>query len=332
MNIRRNVPLAPLTTLGVGGEARYFAAVATTQDAVDAIRWARDRGLPLFILGAGSNLLVADHGFAGLVMRPTAHNLGHDGLGHVWAEAACPWDRVARLACANGLAGIECMSGIPGTAGAAAVQNIGAYAQQISDVLQRVEAIDMHDGSETQLDAALCGFGYRSSFFNTSAADRYLITRVHLQLRPGGIPSVRHPDFAALRASPSLRQVRAATLAVREHKGMLALPGKTRYRSAGSFFKNPVVDAALVPAGAPNWPVSDGHVKVAAGWLSSRAKDMHAGGARVSREHALCIHNRGDATAADILELSSAIRTRVQEMFGVRLEPEVRMVGFDNSL
>lgn len=328
--LRRDIPLAPLTTLGVGGPAAYLAEVSTATEVSQAVTRARQYGLPVLALGRGSNLLVADTGVRAVVVRITAAEHGRDG-DLVWADAGCPWDTLVHYAVRCGMAGIEFMSGIPGTAGAAAVQNIGAYAQQLSDTFELLEAVDLSDGSVLRMTAADCRFGYRSSIFTATHADRYLITRIRLKLRPGGVPVARHPDFTELPMPSTLAAVRAATLDVRDRKGMLAMPGRMRYRSAGSFFKNPLVDAKGVPPGAPAWPQSDGQVKVAAGWLCERAgaKGMRAGGAMVSHDHALCIFNTGTATAADIAALASTVQDQVWDVFGIRLEPEVRFWGFD---
>lgn len=331
MHIGTDIPLAPRTTFRIGGPARYFCAGSDDDDIVRALAWADERHLPVHVLGGGSNILVADDGVSALVVSCSLARVWADGTGRVVADAACPWDTVVGYAVAHGLAGIECLSGIPGTAGAAPVQNIGAYGQQVADVIESVDAIDRVSGRPLRLNAPECGFSYRSSIFNRALSDRYVITRIRLQLRPGGRSSYTHPDLAPLPSDAPLSAVRAVVLDVRERKGMLRTPGRRGHASAGSFFKNPLIHGAA-PDGAPSWTMPDGMTKISAAWLIEHAgmrKGTREGGALISPDHALSIISDGTATAAHVVALASRIQGAVRDAFGVLLEPEVLLWGFD---
>jgi UDP-N-acetylmuramate dehydrogenase len=334
MNIRHAVPLAPLTTLGVGGVASHVARVSS-ETVADAVRYAIDHGLPLLVLGGGSNLLVSDDGVRALVVQFTDVDISHTDDGLLSVDGGTPWDAVVRHSIAHALAGIECLSGVPGTAGAAPVQNIGCYGQQISDTLERVEAVDLRDGSPVSFSASECGFGYRSSIFNTTAAGQYLVTRIHLRLRPSGTATLAYADLSHLPQTASLASVREAVLVARRRKGMLYSPDGTTHRSAGSFFRNPVVPVGSVPHGAPSWPQPDGLAKVSAAWLIEHTgfvRGDRIGGAAISPDHALSLINIGTATAIDVFLLARSIRDHVRAATGITLEPEVRLWGFSEQL
>lgn len=345
--LRRDVPLAPLTTLGVGGPARWFLEAPDADTLAAGLRWARDRGLPVFVLGGGSNLLVADRGFPGLVIRVDVRGVEVAETGGeivVEAGAGEVWDALVARCVAAGWAGVECLSGIPGRVGAAPIQNIGAYGQEIGEVLEAVTVLDAETGRVRELDRAACAFGYRTSVFKTTAAGRYVVLGVRLRLRPGGAPTVRYAELARRLdgAAPTLEAVRRAVLALRRGKGMVidaeTPPSDPDRRSAGSFFLNPVVPAALADEIAaraadpmPRWPAGDGRVKLSAAWLIERAgfRKGHARGAvGLSTRHALALVNRG-GTAADLVALAAEIRRAVAAAFGVTLHPEPVFVGFD---
>src|SRR5271166_85499 len=285
MLIREHVPLAPLTTLGVGGPARYFVEAQSEAEVIDAVAFARSQELPLFVLGGGSNLVVADAGFPGLVLKigiaDVSHFTGPNGSVVFTAGAGLDWDAlVARTVEAN-CAGLECLSGIPGTVGGTPVQNVGAYGQEVSETIREVRALDMHSLEIRTLSNADCGFAYRSSIFNTTERDRYIILGVSFALRRGVKHSIRYADlqqfFAQHSGEPTLAEVRAAVREIRHRKAMLIVPGDEDARSAGSFFKNPVVpqsffEELLGRLGSlgwqlPSYPASDGLRKLPAAWL-----------------------------------------------------------------
>lgn len=343
MDYRDHEALAPFTTFGIGGPARVFARAERVDDVVAAVERTRREGWPLFILGGGSNLLVGDDGFPGLVLQVgltgrTAAGAA-DGRVDLTAGAGEPWDDVVAHAVAQGWAGIECLSGIPGTVGGTPVQNVGAYGQEVADTITRVRVLERDTGRVLNLTAADCGFGYRTSRFNTSDADRYVVLDVTFRLQPGGAPRVDYRDlqerFAAV--TPDLAMTRNAILEIRHAKGMLIVPGDPDCRSAGSFFKNPVAPESMLPAltaaaGAspPVFPFGPGQVKVPAAWLIEKAgftKGYARGPAAISHRHTLALTNRGTARAADILALAREIRDRVRERFGLDLRPEPVFVG-----
>jgi len=353
MLIDENKPLAPLTTFGIGGPARWFAEAASEDEIVEATAWAAQRGVPLFVLGGGSNLLVADAGFDGLVLRVglcgiTATDEPGERIYQVAAGES--WDYFVAFSTEAGCAGIECLAGIPGTVGGTPVQNVGAYGQEVASAIVRVRAFDLQTRAFVEFAAAECGFAYRRSRFNSTDRGRYIVTRVDYRLTPGGAPTVRYADLqralAELQAEgreASLVEVAALVRRVRQLKGMLLVEGDPDCRSAGSFFKNPVVGeerlrqiAALCGKEPPRFPAgpepeNQGKVKLPAAWLieqSSFSKGYTLGRAAVSSRHTLALTNRGGATAAEVLALAWQIVAAVEGRFGIRLEMEPVMVGF----
>ena len=253
MLIREQVALAPFTTLGVGGPARYFAEATSEAEVIEGVEFARSRQLPLFVLGGGSNLLVADAGFVGLVLKIGILGLRtftapHESLVFT-AGAGLDWDTLVAQTVDANCAGLECLSGIPGTVGGAPVQNVGAYGQEVSETIREVRALDRRSLQIRIFCNAECGFSYRSSIFNTTQRDRYIILQVSFELRQGGKPNVRYADlqkfFAGHAGDPTLAEVRAAVREIRHYKAMLIVPGDEDARSAGSFFKNPIVPQSL---------------------------------------------------------------------------------------
>ena len=348
LEIKEYVPLAPLTTLGVGGPARFFADTRSEPDIIAAIRWSQDRRLPVFVLGGGSNVLIADSGFPGLVLRIATQGISQQG--DLFSVAAGEvWDAFVAHATAANYAGIECLSGIPGTVGGTPVQNVGAYGQEVSDSIQRVKAVRLDDASSHEFVRSECEFAYRSSRFNTREQRKWIITEVTFGLVRGGQPTIAYRDlreyFAERQiAAPSLQQVRDAVREIRHRKAMLIVPGDPDARSAGSFFKNPVLPpdkyGDLVDASArlgetvPSYPADGQLHKVPAAWLVEHAgfaKGYVRGPVGISTKHALAIVNRGGARAADVLALNNDIQCRVRDKFGIDLHPEPVMVGFDES-
>lgn len=344
MRIREHVPLAPLTTLGVGGPARYFAEAATVNDVRAALEFAQTRALPLFVLGGGSNVVVADAGFPGVVLKVALRGIEprrENGKVLFTAAAGEDWDGFVAQAVAAGCAGIECLSGIPGTVGATPVQNVGAYGQEVADTITEVQALDLRTGELRAICKEGCEFGYRTSLFNSRERGRHIIVAVTFALEPGGAPRLAYADlrkyFAERSGAPALSQVRDAVRQIRARKAMLLVPGDEDCRSAGSFFKNPVLSAEQFAALAarfpeiPHWPSASGEVKVSAAWLVEHAgfaKGYTRGAVGISRKHALAIVNRGGATAAEIAALSTAIQRAVAARLGVELHPEPVFLGF----
>jgi UDP-N-acetylmuramate dehydrogenase len=334
--IAESVPLAPLTTLGLGGPARFLTEIAEAAQVGPALAWAKEKSLPVFVLGGGSNLVVADEGFAGLVLR--MHTRGRRwfderGEARIEAEAGEIWDDIVADAIVRDGAGIECLSGIPGSAGAAPVQNIGAYGQEIASAIRSVRVFDRATCEARELGPDACGFGYRDSTFKREP-DRYVILAVTLGLAMHGAPSLRYPELAAaLPASRSLAGVRAAVLALRRRKSMVRDESDPNHRSAGSFFTNPVVSAAaaaLLPAAAPRFPLPDGRVKLAAAWLiehAGLAKGFRMGPVGISSQHALALVHHGGGTTADLLRLGRHVHKTVLDRFGVSLVPEPVFLG-----
>ena len=269
---RANVPLAPLATLGIGGRARWFARATRTEHVVAGCGWAEARGVPLFVLGGGSNLVVCDEGLDGLVLQIAIGGLdatrrGEDML--VSAGAGEAWDSLVDFAVDRDLAGIECLSGIPGTVGGTPVQNVGAYGQEVASVIASVDAFDRVKQATVTISAADCGFAYRTSRFKQQDAGRFVICRVTFRLRPGAAPTITYPDIVQYVTkqrdpSPTLRSVRDAVLTVRRRKGMVIDAADADTRSVGSFFMNPIVDRAAFDriAPAPHFLMDNGSVKV----------------------------------------------------------------------
>lgn len=334
------VPLAPRTTLGVGGPARWHSVARDADDVAAALRFCAAERAPLLVLGGGSNLVVADAGFDGLALEVAARGVRFADDGRVVAAAGEPWDALVEACVARGLAGIECLSGIPGLVGGTPIQNVGAYGQEVAEVIEQVRAFDRARGEVVALDAAGCGFGYRQSRFKGADAGRFVVLEVALRLAPGGAPKVAYPDLvAALGAGPAtLAAVRAAVLAVRRSKGMVLDPADPDTRSCGSFFMNPVVDAALHAtlrddAGrpAPAHPAGPGLAKVPAAWLIERAgfaKGCARGAVGLSAKHPLALVNRGGATAREVVAFAREVQRGVERRFGVTLRVEPEFVGF----
>jgi len=348
MLIREHVPLAPLTTLGVGGPGRYFAEARTEEEVLEAVEFAGSRQLPLFVLGGGSNIVIADAGFTGLVLRiaiyDVSRTVSHGQVTFV-TGAGYDWDALVQQTVKADCAGLECLSGIPGTVGGTPVQNVGAYGQDVSETIQEVRVLDLKSKEMQTLSNAECGFSYRSSIFNTSERGRYIILRVSFALRQGGQATLRYADlqqfFSGPVNEPTLAEVRDAVREIRRRKAMLIVPGDEDSHSVGSFFKNPIIpqshfeqltaDFASRRLEVPSYPAADGFRKLSAAWLVEQAgftKGYLRGHAGISRRHALALINRGGATAAEIVALKDEIQGRVLERFGVALEAEPGFVGF----
>lgn len=300
--------------------------------------------MPLFVLGGGSNVLVADAGFDGLAVHVNLSGIQLDGE-LLTANAGADWDDCVEQATKAGLAGVECLAGIPGTVGGTPVQNVGAYGQEVSSVIERVRAYDRHRQEFVEFSNAECGFAYRRSRFNTTDRGRYIVTRVDYRLRRGAKPALMYADlkarFAGCKTTPSLAEVAEAVRNIRKSKGMLLVEGDPDCRSAGSFFKNPSVateiadrvrkSAADAGVAVRTFAAEGGLVKIPAAWLIEQAgfsKGYALGAASISSKHTLALVNPGGATAESILALAEKIRSAVDARFGIRLEMEPERIGF----
>ena len=343
MKIEENVPLAPLTTLGIGGAARFFVRAETADDVVEALNHARENDLNVFVLGGGSNLLVSDDGFNGLVLQIALQ--GYDNLKletrnskPITAGAGEEWDRFVAHCVENNLAGVECLSGIPGFVGGTPVQNVGAYGQEVSETIVSVRCIDRLINEVVELSNADCGFSYRTSIFNSTERDRYIVLSVSYQLKLGGEPKITYKDLINVfdGKKPSLGEVRDAVLKIRREKSMVIDDADPNSRSAGSFFKNPVVEISKLEEikqtheDVPHFAFGD-KVKIPAAWLIESAgfhKGYALAGAGISTNHTLALTNRGNATAAEIIALKDKIQSAVAAKFDITLVPEPVFVGF----
>jgi UDP-N-acetylmuramate dehydrogenase len=351
VHLLENIPLAPLTTINIGGPARYFVDAKSIAEVQEAVAFARSRDLALFVLGGGSNLLVADAGWPGLVLKISLQGIdqqaAHDDDGQVLFHAGAgeSWDKFVSRAVMARCAGVECLSGIPGSVGGTPVQNVGAYGQEVSETIASVQVLDLKDGQVRDLCREACEFAYRTSIFNATERGRFIVLRVTYALTPGGNPHISYADltrhFEGRETTPNLAETREAVRHIRAIKGMLIVPGDPDCQSAGSFFKNPVLSekehedlkqrAAARGFTVPNYPALETRKKVSAAWLVERsgfAKGFGSERVGISTRHALAIVNRGAATAADVLALKEQIQHRVQEIWGIRLEPEPVLLGF----
>jgi UDP-N-acetylmuramate dehydrogenase len=352
VQLRENVPLAPYTTLGLGGNARYFAECGSADEVRAALEdAAAERRLPVYILGGGSNVVFADAGFPGLVLRIAIGGIEFeesDGPApQVRAGAGADWDALVQGAVERGWTGVECLSGIPGTVGGTPIQNVGAYGQEIAETLVSVACLDRATLERRTFSAPECGFGYRDSRFKRGDRGRYVVLEVVLRLRRDRPPVIRYPELrdavartAPLDAVPAAQAVRETVLRLRRAKSMVLDAADPNTRSAGSFFMNPVLSVAAYAdleqrwkrtgegraAMIPSYP-ADGGVKVPAAWLVEQAgfpKGYRRGGVGISTRHALALVNLG-GSSAELLALAEAVADGVAERFGIRLgyEPEV---------
>lgn len=385
---QRNVPIAPLTTLRIGGRARFFVRAESEEHVVQAFEFARENSLDVFVLGGGSNVLVSDGGFDGLVLQIGLVGILQESSDYgvfVTAQAGEDWNSFVAKCVEEDLAGIECLSGIPGSVGGTPVQNVGAYGQEVSESIVSVRCYDRRVSKIVELANAECGFEYRKSIFNSTEKERYVVLAVTYKLIPGGSPRIVYKDLRAYFEEkhagtegsitekhgkkpertdiesprsdirnpqsknppahaggsdfcPTLKETRDAVLLIRRAKSMVIDEGDPNSRSAGSFFKNPIVAltkyseiAATAEREVPKFMADDRHVKIPAAWLIENAgfhKGFTLGNAGISTKHTLALINRGEATAAEIIELKELIQQKVAARFGIELAPEPVFVGF----
>ncbi|WP_179639004.1 UDP-N-acetylmuramate dehydrogenase [Tunturiibacter empetritectus] len=353
--LQENVSLAPYTTFRIGGPARFFCEVTSMEELLEAVTFVRERSLPLFVLGGGSNLLVTDRGFDGLVLRvkiegaininggyrddrPRQTSITYDVPGGM------DWDAFVLKVAEAGITGIECLAGIPGFVGGAPIQNIGAYGQEVSTSILWVNALDLETLKFVTLTAEQCGFAYRRSIFNTTHRNRYIVISVTFRLDLHATPSLRYADlqnyFAGRGSALKPIDIYHAVREIRHGKGMLIVEGESDCRSAGSFFKNPIVPERLLLDIAttldlsvdkiPHWTAGEDLIKLPAAWLLERVgftKGFQLGEAGISSRHTLALINRGHATFADISALRDTIQREVYRRFKIQLEQEPVQLG-----
>lgn len=345
IEVQSNVPLAPHTTLRIGGFAKYFVVVKTEEELVDACIWANKKSVNTFVLGGGSNILISDNGFEGLVVlidiKGREYEKGFDSNGVVVkVNSGELWDDFVEDLVSKGLSGAESLSGIPGKTGGAVVQNIGAYGHEISEIVEKVRFYDTEKEAFEECTGQECKFNYRQSIFKGDF--NKIITSVWFGLHKNNEPDLKYKELTEKFAGPkpTVKQIRQAVLEIRKTKSMVVDPSDPNSVSAGSFFKNPVVQKEVFNKvkekfpDAPNWPQKDGSVKLSAGWLIEnsglpRGYVYKNGKVGLSQKHALAIINKGGACASDVVEFSGFIQEKVKSTFGVKLELEVVFVGFD---
>ncbi|MBI5542591.1 MAG: UDP-N-acetylmuramate dehydrogenase [Deltaproteobacteria bacterium] len=356
LEVREHEPLAPLTTFELGGPARYFADIHSPGALAQAMRFATERDLRMAVLGGGSNLLVSDAGFAGLVLhihlRGKADREASAADGQpvvlVTAGAGERFDELVAWTVERGLQGLECLAGIPGLVGATPVQNVGAYGQEVSDSIAAVEVFDREGGERRVLTPADCSFAYRDSALKRRP-ERFIVTAVTFALRPDSEPVIRyaelHKALAADGERPTVSAAHACVLRLRRSKSMTVDPQDPNRRSAGSFFTNPILpvhvadevvsralSAGIVkkPDEVPRWAQPDGRVKLAAGWLIEKAglrRGLRRGPVGLSSAHALALVHHGGGSTAELLKLAEHVVDTVEARFGVRLEREPVLLG-----
>lgn len=337
------MPLAPFTTLGVGGPARLFCKARTVDELLQALDFGREKNLEVFILGGGSNLLVADSGFDGLVIQIAIRGIEND-LGSTVryrVGAGENWDDFVKYSIENDFSGVECLSGIPGTVGGTPVQNVGAYGQEVSETIVSVDCIDRESAELVRLSNAECEFSYRKSIFNSFNRDKYVVCSVVFELQRSGLPKIVYKDLVEYfqDKEPSLIEVREAVLAIRRSKSMVIDRADPNSQSAGSFFKNPIVTEGVMKeleasfgGKVPSFSAGLNLHKIPAAWLIENAgfaKGFRLGNAGISSNHTLALINAGGATAGEIVELMTVIQKAVYAEFSIDLQTEPHFLGFD---
>jgi len=355
LQIQSEVSLAPLTTLELGGTASSFATIDSVGMAKEAIRWAGQHSQPVAILGGGSNVVVSDDGFGGIAIRAALRGVELEddgGLVRVTAAAGESWDELVEMTVAENLAGLECLSGIPGWVGATPIQNVGAYGQEVATVIERVRVLDLMSLEERALGPEACGFGYRTSSFREFPG-RFLVLSVTYALERGGPPKVEYRELRRAlgigRAAPTLAEVRRVVHELRRSKSMVIEDDDPNRRSAGSFFVNPVVDALTLATldeqarasgvlssteSVPSFPADGLGFKVSAAWLIEKAgfaKGLRRGAFGISSAHALALVHHGGGTTEDLLALAKDIREGVRRQFDIELQPEPVFLGFPTA-
>lgn len=338
MKISQNVPLSHRTSLRLGGPARYFAEVSSEEELVEALGFASEQRQAVWILGGGSNIVIPDSGVQGLVLSIALRGVSQTRAGNeisICAQAGEIWDDLVAISVNQELAGLECLSGIPGSVGATPIQNVGAYGQEVSHVIRTVRAYDRDREEFVELPATACRFAYRESRFKSQEPNRFIVTSVTFGLRPGGAPCLDYAEVARAveGRQASLTEVRERVLALRRGKSMLLDAGDPNGRSCGSFFVNPIVEPALArmvearfaPLNMPRYPQPDGRVKLSAAWLIERAgweKGVRRGKVGLSSRHALALVCDEGASSSELIDFAHAVARQVHDRTGVELTPE----------
>lgn len=352
LNILENIALAPMTTLEIGGKARFFVRADDEKTVIDAFEFAREHGFELFIIGGGSNVLIADEGFDGLVIQVAIKGIIFEQENarkmNVLAAAGEDWDSFVEICVDKNLQGVECLSGIPGFIGGTPIQNVGAYGQEVSESVTRVRCLDRKTGSIIELNNSECKFSYRKSIFNTTEKERFIVLSVKYTLNIDGEPNIIYADLRKQfdERIPSLKETRNEVLAIRASKSMVIDSNDPNSKSAGSFFKNPIVSKTVFDEiqkkarklrllksdqSLPCYRVDDEFTKIPAAWLIENSgfhKGYVNGNAGLSTKHTLAITNLGNAKASDVLRLKDEIQKTVNDQFGILLIPEPILVGF----
>lgn len=351
IDLQENVRLSRYSTIGLGGNARLFAVCKTVDEIHEALAYAQQNAFKVHVLGGGSNVIFADEGFDGLVLKIETKGVSFEGGGSVTAAAGEQWDAFVVQCIDRGLGGLECLSGIPGLVGATPIQNVGAYGQEVADSIVSLKAIDRKTFANVEFASRDCGFAYRQSRFKMQDVDRYVITEVTFQLREDGRAVIGYPELQRFIASttnieavpsgaPVLRIVRDAVLALRRKKSMVLDPHDPNTRSVGSFFMNPVVSVSRFNEIQSQWQDSVGvgriptfpsgdNVKIPAAWLVEKAgftKGYRMGNVGVSQNHSLALVNHG-GSSAELLDLAVRIQKAVHDRFGISLEREPVVVA-----
>ncbi len=347
--IQRNINLAELTTFKIGGSARYFVQARDESEVLRAIEFAEENALEIFILGGGSNVLIADEGFDGLILKIALKGITlsdeTDEAVFVTAGAGEDWDAVVAFCIKENLQGFECLSGIPGLVGGTPVQNVGAYGQEVSETIWLVRCFDRKTKKIVELTNSECGFAYRTSVFNTTEKNRYIVLAVKYNLKFGGEPKIAYRDLQNFFGGkkPTLQETREAVLKIRRAKSMVNDENDANSRSAGSFFKNPIVSnekfseveriaEELQIENVPYFQADEKNVKIPAAWLIEKSgfqKGFKCGNVGLSTNHTLAVINHGDATAREILDFKCDVQNKVKERFCIELQPEPIFVGFE---
>jgi UDP-N-acetylmuramate dehydrogenase len=349
LQIEENISLAEYTTLKIGGKARFFVWVNHENEIIEALRFADENDREVFVLGGGSNILIADEGFDGLVLHIALKGISvehKENKSLVTAKAGEDWDDFCKFCVGENLQGVECLSGIPGFVGGTPVQNVGAYGQEVSETIVSVRVYDRTENRAKELSNADCGFAYRTSIFNTVEKNRYVVLAATFRLEQNGAPKIVYRDLREIFGEklPTLQETRAAILKIRAAKSMVINAADPNSQSAGSFFKNPMVSRSQFSeiekrAGKsgietiPYFKTDENYLKIPAAWLienSGFQKGYRSGNAGISTNHTLAIVNFGNATAKEILELKNEIQAKVKKIFGIELKPEPIFVGIKN--
>jgi UDP-N-acetylmuramate dehydrogenase len=336
MEIKENVTLAPYTTFKIGGPARYFCEVHSTSELTEVVAFAHEHRHPTLVLGGGSNVLISDSGFSGVVFRMMIEGVAWEEHGNevfVTAGAGVVWDELVAASVEHACWGLENLSAIPGSVGASVVQNIGAYGAEVSRVVEWVEVFDTRTRSVRKIARADCAFGYRDSVWKHEGGEGLIVTQVRFRLAKHGEPNIAYKDLKEFFARahneyPTQEEVRNAVLEIRSGK----FPDLARYGTAGSFFKHPVVSAEEAKIflqkfpDAPTFPAGEGMVKLSAGWIIDHVlalRGVKVGNVGTWEKQALVLVNYGGARAEEVKHFSQMIRDRVRDATGVVLESEV---------